>query len=159
MPAPQYVCDTEGSVGLTTATAKTVVGVKAHANSGLLLLGLDVSFDGVAAAGVPALFEPVYATWASNSPGTNSTSTTPRQVLGRVLTAGFTSGKTWTTEPTTLTACAPAIFVPQFNGTYSFRFPLGTEPDSALAEGFALRITATFAGSLNVRAGLIVSRC
>lgn len=161
MPAPQYVCDSEGAVALTTATAKTVVGAKAHANSGLLLLGFWISFDGVTAAAAPALIEPSYVTWATNSPGTNSTSTTPRQVLGRVLTAGFTSGKTWTAgnEPTALTPCLPAFYLSQFGGTYAYNWPLGTEPDSALAEGFGIRVTATFSGSLNVRAGLIVSRC
>ncbi len=160
MPAPQYVCTTEGSVALTTATLKYVCGVKAHANSGLMLLGYDVTLDGATSSAVPALVELVYTTWATNSPGTNSTSTTPRQTLGRVLTAGFTSAAAWSSAPTGgLTPVAPDIFIPQFNGTYSFRFPLGTEPDSALAEGFVLRVTATFSGSLNVRAGLIVARC
>src|SRR4051812_29822420 len=122
MPAPQYVCDTEGSVGLTSTTAKTVVGAKAHANSGLMLLGFTVTLDGATSTAVPALIEPCYITWASNGPGTNSTSTTPRQTNGRVLTAGFTSGKTWTTEPTTLTAAYPAFFLGQFDGTFAYRF-------------------------------------
>lgn len=42
MPAPQYVCETEGAVALAAATAKTIVGVKAHANSGLLLCGFTM---------------------------------------------------------------------------------------------------------------------
>lgn len=160
MPAPQYQCDTEGNVSLTTATLKYVVGVKAHANSGLMLNGYWVSFDGATATAAPALVELVYTTWATNSPGTNSTSTTPRQTNGRVLTAGFTAAKNWSGgDPTGgLTPVVPPIFVPQFNGTFAYRFPMGDEPDTALAEGFVLRATATFSGSLNVRAGLIVSR-
>ena len=70
MAAPQYLCATEGAVALSAATAKTIVGVKAHANSGLLLQGARVAFDGVTASGVPVLVELCYCTWATNSPGT-----------------------------------------------------------------------------------------
>jgi hypothetical protein len=156
MPAPQYVCDSEGDVALTAATAKTVVGAKAHANSGLLWVSFTVSLDGTSAAAVPALVEPCYCTWATNSPGTNSTSTTARQILGRVLTAGFTCGKTWSAEPTALTPAFPAFRLNITGIPFTFPFPLGAEPDSALAEGFALRLTC--ATTPNVRAGIVVSR-
>lgn len=160
MPAPRYVCDTEGSVGLTTTVAKTVVGAKAHANSGLQLVQFSISVDGVTTTAVPLLVEVLYTTWATNAPGTNSTLTTPRQTQGRVLAAGFTAGKTWTAEPTGgLTPVYPSFFLPQLMGSFAYDFPLGTEPDTALAEGFLIRLTATFSGSLNVRAGLTVSRC
>lgn len=157
MPAPQYVCETEGAVALAAATAKTIVGVKAHANSGLLLCGFTISFADTNATEVPVLVEVMYATWATNSPGTNSTSTTPRQTMGRSLTAGFTSGKNWTTEPTALTAAFPEFVLTPNGGLVMFNWPLGTEPDSALAEGFAIRCNAPSA--TDVRAGLIVSRC
>ncbi len=155
MPAPTYACATEGAVALAAATAKSVVGVKAHANSGLLLVGFKVAFDGVSATAVPALVEACYSTWATNPPATASTATTPRQRLGRVLVAGFTSGKTWTTEPTALTVIAEFLLTPN-GGTLIYDFPLGTEPDSALAEGFVLRLTAP--AIVNARATLIVSR-
>src|SRR6187549_1350734 len=103
MSAVGYTITTKGAVALTAATAKTVIGAKAHANSGLQLKGYSLSFDGVTASAIVVFVEIVYITWATNSPGTNSTSTTPRQAYGRVLTAGFTSGKTWSAEPTTLT--------------------------------------------------------
>lgn len=157
MPAPTYFCSTEGAVALSAATAKTVVGVKAHANSGLLLLGYRVAFDGVTASAIPALVEIGYCTWGANSPGTNSTSTTPRQRLGRVLTVGFTSGKTWTAEPTTITVSGEIPLLTPNGGTIIYDYPLGTELDSALAEGFVMRVTAP--ATVNVRAGLIVSRC
>lgn len=156
MPAPIYKCSTEGAVALSAATAKTVVGVKAHANSGLLLSSAKFGFDGVTASAVPVLIELCYSTWATNGPGTNSTSTTPRQANGRVLTAGFTSGKTWTTEPTTLTVVDDMLLTPN-GGVVWYDFPLGTEWDCALAEGFALRLTAP--ATVNVRAVLGVSRC
>ena len=56
MPAPQYACTTEGTVALVAATAKSVVGVKAHANSGLVLVGFSVACDGVTASAVPGRF-------------------------------------------------------------------------------------------------------
>lgn len=157
MSAPQYLCATEGAVALAAATAKTIVGVKAHANSGLLLQGCTVSFDGVTATAVPVLVELCYCTWATNGPGTNSTSTTPRQRNGRVLTAGFTSGKTWTTEPTALTVVGWEVLIPAFMGGVVYDFPLSTELDCALAEGFAVRCTAP--AIVNVRSGLVVARC
>jgi hypothetical protein len=159
--APQYVCTTEGNVAPTTATLKYVCGVKAHANSGLQLQGFQISFDGSTASAAPALVEVVYTTWATNGPGTNSTSTTPRQVNGRVLTAGFTSATNWSSAPTGgLTPVTPSdLYVPQYNGTLVYRFPEGDQPDTALAEGFVMRVTATFSGTLNVRASLTVARC
>lgn len=45
--APIYSIITGGAVSLSAATAKTILGVKAHANSGLQLLGLKIGFDGV----------------------------------------------------------------------------------------------------------------
>jgi len=155
MSAVGYTCDTEGAVALTAATAKTIVGAKAHANSGLQLKGYEISFDGVTAADVPVLVEICYATFATNSPGTASTSTTVKQKYGRVLTAGFTAGKTWTTEPTTLTVFKEFLLAPD-KGFIAFQYPLGQEPDSALAEGFAIRCNAPAA--VNVRGGLDLER-
>jgi len=156
MSAVGYTCTTEGAVALAAGVAKTVIGAKAHANSGLQLKGFTISFDGVTAADVPVLVEVLYATFATNSPGTASTSTTPRQKYGRLLTAGFTSGKTWTTEPTALTPAMPELLLAPDKGLFSYQFPLGQEPDCALAEGFVIRCNAPAA--VNVRAGLDVER-
>ena len=155
MSAPIYDCNTEGAVALSAATAKCIAGVKAHANSGLQVVDFWVGFDGVTASAVPVLVELMYSTWATNSPGTNSTSTTARQRGGRVLTAGFTAGKTWTTEPTTLTLIKELLLTPN-GGTVLYTFPLGTEPDSALAEGFVIRCTAP--AVVNVRGSIGVTR-
>ena len=155
MSAVGYSCTTEGAVALSAATAKTIIGAKAHANSGLQLKGYEISFDGVTAADVPVLVEICYATFATNSPGTASTSTTVKQKYGRVLTAGFTAGKTWTTEPTTLTVFKEFLLAPD-KGFIAFQYPLGQEPDSALAEGFVIRCTAPAA--VNVRGGLDLER-
>jgi len=150
-----YACSTEGAVALSAATAKTIIGAKAHANSGLQLKSFEVAFDGVTASAVPVLIEVVYSTWATNSPGTNSTSTTPRQSYGRALTAGFTSGKTWSAEPTALTMLKEFLLTPNA-GVVFYQWPLGMEPDCALAEGFAIRCNAPAA--VNVRATMNVER-
>ena len=154
MSAVGYSVTTEGAVAVTTA-AESVLGVKAHANSGLQVKGFMVAFDGVTASAVPVLVELCYSTWATNSPGTNSTSVTARQTYGRVLTAGLTGAKNWTAEPTTLTAFKEFLLAPD-KGVIAYQFPLGQEPDCALAEGFVIRITAPAA--VNLRATLDVER-
>jgi hypothetical protein len=141
MAAVGYSAITGASVALAAATAKTVLGVKAHANSGLQVKGFSLQFDGITSSALVVLCELCYTTWATNSPGTNSSSVTPLQNYGRALTAGFTAGKTWTTEPTVLTVLR-AFLVPPDKGSFTYQFPLGQEPDCALAEGFALRLTA-----------------
>lgn len=155
MSAVGYSCQTEGAVALSAATAKSIVGAKAHANSGLQLKGFLVAFDGVTASAVPVLIELCYCTFGANSPGTNSTSTTPRQTYGRALTAGFTSGKTWTTEPTTITVLKEFLLAPD-KGVIAYQWPLGQEPDCALGEGFVIRCTAP--ATVNVRSTMDVER-
>lgn len=155
MAAVGYSIVTGGAVALSAATAKSILGVKAHANSGVQVKGFWVAFDGVTASAVPVLVELCYATWASNSPGTNSTSVTPVQKYGRVLTVGFTAGKTWTTEPTVLTVQQEFLLAPD-KGVIAYQYPLGMEPDSALAEGFVLRCTAP--AVVNVRATMDLER-
>lgn len=145
-----YANFTEGAVALSAATAKTVIGYKSHANFSASWHHVEVSFDGVTASAVPVLVELLYSTWATNSPGTNSTSTTVRQEYGRVLAAGSTSGKTWSAEPTTLTQMSAEFLLTPNGGVIVYDFPLGKEPDCALAEGFVVRCNAP--ATVNVRA-------
>jgi hypothetical protein len=156
LPAPLYSGVTGGAIALSAATAKSVLGAKAHANSGLLLKKVKIGFDGVTANAVPVLVEVCYCTFGANSPGTNSTSVTAAQKNGRVLTPGFTMGKTWTTEPTTITVLDEAL-IAAFMGLAWYDLPLGDEYDCALGEGFVIRCTAP--ASVNVRASMDVSRC
>lgn len=156
MPAPIYSAITGGAIALSAATAKSVLGVKAHANSGILLKKARVGFDGATSTAVPVLVEVCYSTWATNSPGTNSTSVTPTQLNGRVLTVGATFGKTWTAEPTTLTVLDELLIHPQ-GGVFWYDIPLGDEYDCALAEGFVIRLTSP--ATVNARATLHASRC
>lgn len=156
MPAPLYSAVTGGAVALSAATAKTILGVKAHANSGVLLKKVKIGFDGVTATAIPVLVEVGYCTWATNGPGTNSTSVTPAQLNGRVISVGATAGKTWTAEPTTITALDESL-IPAFMGVAWYDVPLGDEYDSAVSEGFVIRCTAPAA--VNVRATMTFSRC
>lgn len=155
MSAAGYSIVTGGAVALSAATAKTILGAKAHANSGLQLKRFWVGFDGVTASAVPVLVEIGYCTFGANSPGTNSTSVTPAQVYGRALTAGFTAGKTWTAEPTTITVLQEFLLTPN-GGLVAYDYPLGTEPDTALAEGLVIRCTAP--ATVNVRGSMTVER-
>lgn len=155
MAAVGYSCTTEGAVALSAATAKSILGVKAHANSGLQVKGFFVGFDGVTASAVPVLVELCYCTFGANSPGTNSTNIGENQTYGRSLTAGFTGGKTWTTEPTTITVIKEMLLTPN-GGAIAHQFPLGQEPDCALGEGFVIRCTAP--ATVNVRASIDVER-
>jgi hypothetical protein len=150
-----YKC-VPGAAVATSTTPKSVIGAKAHANSGLDLLEFWIGFDGVTASNAPSLVEVCYCTWATNSPGTNSTSITPVQHLGRAMTVGFTAGRNWTSEPTTLTVLEEHLITPN-GGMFRWKYPLGDEPDCALAEGFVLRVTAA-TGTPNVRCGLEVAR-
>ncbi len=156
MTAPIYDIDTGGTVSLSAATAKSILGAKAHANSGLLLESFWLGLTGVTASEVPGSVELCYCTFGANPPGTNSSSVTPVQRSGRVLTAGFTAAKTWSTEPTTITVIRSFPLSPN-GGLVLYDFPLGTEPDTALGEGLLLRLN--YAAASAVRASMSFSRC
>jgi hypothetical protein len=151
-----YSVATGGAVPLATGTAKTVIGVRSGASFGLDLKKVRVSLDGTTATAVPVLVELCYATFATNSPGTNSTSITPAQLYGRTIAHGITAAKTWTAEPTVLTPLDEWLLTPA-GGLVILDIPLGDTPDSAVSEGFALRLNAP--AVVNARAALWFERC
>ena len=136
-----YSAPAAAAVALVAATAKSVVGVKGHSAFGVDWTKYRLSFDGATSTAVPVLVELCYATFATNSPGTASTSITINQTYGRATAAGFTAAYNWTTEPTVLTVL-DAFTVPAFNGTVVYDAPFGTSADSAVSEGFVIRCTA-----------------
>ena len=152
-----YMASTEADVALVAATAKTVLGVLAPAQFGVDLRGFEFAFDGVTNTDKPNLIEICSATFATNPPGTASTSNTVQQVYGRSITAGFTSAYNWTTEPTVL-AVLKTIRVTPNGGTYDYDWPLGETLDSAVSTGFAFRFTAP-TSAVNVRASCRFERC
>lgn len=151
-----YAVSTEGAVSLGVATAKSILGVKSGAAFSLQLKGFEVGFAGVSASAVPVLVEVCYCTFATNSPGTNSTGVTEDQLYGRVLAAGFDGGRNWTAEPTVVTPFKEFLLTPNA-GLVMYQWPLGQEPDSGLSEGFVLRLNAPAA--VDVRASLSVEPC
>lgn len=150
-----YITSTEGVVALSAAAAKSVLGVAGTSAFGVDLKKIRISFDGVTASAVPVLIELCYATFATNGPGTNSTSTTVDQQYGRSITAGFTAAKNWTTEPTVLTPHEEWLLTPA-GGFVIYDWPLGDTPDSAVSQGYVLRLNAP--ASVNVRAAMVFER-
>ncbi|MEU4410772.1 hypothetical protein AB0F88_40230 [Streptosporangium sp. NPDC023963] len=153
-----YVITTGGTVSLTAATAKSILGVKSGAttaNHGVDLKKIRVSFPGVTASEVPVLIEVCLCTFGANPPGTASSSVTPTQVYGRTASTGFTAAKTWTTEPTAITVVEEFLLTPN-GGLLLYDWPLGDTPDSPLGEGFLLRCTAPATAS--VRAAMWFER-
>jgi len=150
-----YTVVTAGVVALGAGVAKSVIGVKGHANFGLDIKKARVGYDGITASAVAVLVEFCYCTFATNSPGTASTTLTPAQAYGRVTAAGFTAGKTWTTEPTAITVLDEILLDPN-KGLLVYDFPLGDTPDSAVAEGFVYRMNAPAA--VNMRGTFWVER-
>lgn len=153
-----YIARTEGAVALSAATARSIIGVKSHANFGLSLSHAEVGFDGVTPTAVAVLVELCYCTFATKPPGTNSTSTTINQEYGRVIAAGATAGTSWAAanEPTTLTVLEERLLTP-VAGLVIYDYPLGREPDCAVSEGFVIRCTAP--ATVNVRSTLKFRRC
>jgi hypothetical protein len=151
-----YSASIAAAVALVANTAKTVVGVLAPAQFGVDWTGFDMSFDGVTASAVPVLVELCSVTFATNPPGTNSTSITLTQDYGRAITAGFTAAYNWTAEPTVVTPFDAFDLTPN-GGTIVRDFMQGRTPDSAVSTGFAIRLTAP--AVVNCRGTLHFERC
>jgi len=147
-----YVVATSADVNFSTV--KSIVGVKAHANFGLDLMEAAIAFQGTSPTNEPVLVELCYCTFATNSPGTNSTSETPAQLYGRVITAGLTGARAWSSEPTTITMLKSLFIHPQAGIVY--QIPLGQGFDCAVSEGFVIRCTA--ANAVDARGWLTVER-
>lgn len=151
-----YTAPAAAAVALTASTAKSVLGVSAPAQFGVDLTKVRVSFDGATSTAVPVSVELCYATFATNGPGTNSTSITPQQVYGRSVTAGFTAASNWTVEPTVLTVI-DAWTLAAYGGLVVYDIPFGTTPDSAVSNGFVIRCTAP--ANVNCRPTMWFERC
>jgi hypothetical protein len=151
-----YSIVTGGAVSLSASTAKTVLGVKSASDFGIDLKKVHFGFSGVTASEAPVVCEVCFATFATNGPGTNSSSVTPLQVYGRTMAHGVSAAKNWTSEPTALTTVAEFPLTPN-GGTLLYDIPLGDTFDCAVDNGFVLRFTA--AASVSVRATIVFERC
>jgi hypothetical protein len=140
-----YSAATGAAVALVAATAKTVLAVTAPAQFGVDLKKLRVGFDGVTASAVPVLVELCYSTFATAG---TSTAGTVNQTYGRTIVAGFTTAYNYTAEPTVLTPFDRWTLTPN-GGLVIYDYPLGDTPDTAVSNGFALRLTAPAAVNVN----------
>lgn len=136
-----YSAPAAAAVALVAATAKSVIGVNAPAQFGVDLQGFSFGFDGVTASAVVVVCELCRATFATNAPGTASTSITPVQEYGPTITPGFTAASAWTTEPTVLTPIWRFPLDPN-KGFILYDRPPGRTWDSPVSNGFVLRMTA-----------------
>lgn len=150
-----YATSTEGAVALSAGVAKSILGVKGNAAFGVDWIGYRIGFDGVTASAVPVLVELCYCTFATNSPGTNSTSTTIDTLYGRAIASGFTAAKNWTAEPTVVTAFDEFLLTPN-GGLIVKDIPRDRSWDSAVAEGFVVRLNAP--ATVNVRGTMYFER-
>lgn len=138
---------TAGAIALSAATAKTVVGIAAGTVNQPSVVEVAISFDGVTASAVPVLCEWVSGTNATNPPGTNSTSQTPKQLRGWPSQASqATAAYNWTAEPTVLEVFKKRLLTPN-GGLIVIQNPLGREPTSIVTAStqfkfVGLRLTA-----------------
>jgi len=106
-----------------TTGLKTALGIQASTNVCVKVMEASFSFDGSTSGNAPAQCEFDQITFATNAPGTNSTSVTPsKSDTGRGETIQATAGKTWTAQPTVIALQWP-IAVGQYNGIYHYVNP------------------------------------
>lgn len=158
MPAPLYKVDTGASAITIPAALTTAIGVQAGTDFGLMLKKVHVGLTGTNAANTPVTVRLFSATYATNPPGTSSTSSTPIQVSGRTLAATNMLGAyLWTAEPTVKTYIDSFAVTPN-GGTVVYDVPFGDEPDTpALGSGFGIELTP--AQSVGLVGALWVARC
>jgi hypothetical protein len=136
-----YKAHTEGEFALAAVgTTKSILGVAGNANFGIVLKEIHVDFDGVVSGNNPVKLAIARCTFATNPPGTNSSTLTVKQSYGRHAATGFAAGKSWSVEPTVIETVAEEEFSLDPNkGVFRYPWPLGDESDSALGEGWVLR--------------------
>lgn len=134
----------------TSSTAKSVAGVKTPANQAVRVFGIYIGCDGTNSANGPAIVEICQATFATNAPGTNSTSVTPVALdSGRPETIQSTAAKAWTTEPTVLTV-EEAFYIPAYMGSGLIFYPLSKPLVCKGGGGMVVRVTQQSGVTVNV---------
>jgi hypothetical protein len=92
-----------GSVAMAAATAKTILNVIAPSTFGIVLVGCEISFDGITSSALPVLVELCQS--SQSGAGTPAGSPpTPIQIRGQTIAHGCTIGHNYSAEPSVLTA-------------------------------------------------------
>lgn len=138
----------------TTSTTSTVAGIKTPANQAVTIWGFDIGFDGTTSTNGPAICEVATCTFATNPPGTNSTSVTPQAFdSGRPETIQSTAGKAWTAEPTVITS-PEAFLIPSYMGSGIIFQPLAHPITAKGGNGAILRVTQQSSVTANATGAL-----
>jgi len=141
--ALNYV-DVQYATVAETTTPMTTIGVQASTHVALRVLEQMNSTDGSTSTATPAKIEICRNTFATNAPGTNSTSITVAN--GKRDSARdapqFIAGNTWTVEPTTITVIR-TYNLPQYNGSYHYINPLSSPYIVPGNGGWSVRFTAS----------------
>jgi hypothetical protein len=149
------IYDAPGAVSaLSSGVAKTVIAITAPAQFGVNWMAYELSFDGSTSTATPARIE--LCTFTAATAGTPGSSPTIVNSAGQRVTTGFTAGSNYSAEPTVL-APFKTFYFPQYGGTGIVQFTPGQEPDSAVSQGFAIRVTST--STVNCNASMRFSRC
>ena len=161
MSSVGYKVDNSAAVAITANTPRTCLMVITPSQFGACLRKMRLGFDGVTASAVPAFWEIVRSTNATNStPGTNNTNENSNivQYKGRSITTGFTAFSASTSEPTALTRVDGGYLTPT-GGLLVYDFPLSDEFEWDVSAGMGIRITTPAAApSVNFRAALFFER-
>lgn len=127
------------TVAVVTSTAKTVILETAAANIALKWLETAVSFDGATSSNAPAIVELVTSTAAGA--GTSTSVTPVKRDAGRGETIQATAGKSYSAEPTVLSAIR-VIDIGQYNGVYHYINPFASPYIIIGGKGGGMRITS-----------------
>lgn len=146
-----WVVTTGANVALVASTAKSVLGIQSDSNKTLKITEFGIGFDATDATKAPVLVELCACTFATNAPGTNSTTVTAVKQSGTGATDDNAAARAWTTEPTVITVLKEWL-IDSNKGQLIVQFPLGREPESVAGQGFVLRCTSGTGSTPNVRA-------
>jgi hypothetical protein len=139
MSSVGYTVNT-GSIAMAAATAKTVLNVISPAQFGIVLVGFEVSFDGVTASASPVLVE--IGQSSQGGAGTPAGSPpTPVQVRGQTIAHGCTIGHNYSAEPTTIVTAYDWWLDPN-KGMFDRLWPLGRELEQGVSKGIVCRVNA-----------------
>jgi hypothetical protein len=115
-----------GKTIAATSTLTTMLGTKCPANQAVTVEEIDCGLDGTNSAQAPGIVDMTHCTYATNPPGTSSTSTTAiASDSGRPESIQSTTGKTWSAEPT-VKGGAPwkSFLVPTYMGSAIAPLPM-----------------------------------
>lgn len=125
---------------MAAGAAKTILNVIAPAQFGLVLVGFEISFDGVTASAVPVVVEVGQSSQAGAGTPAGSPPT-PVQVRGRTIAHGCTIGHNYSAEPTVITAAYDWWLDPN-KGVFDRLWPLGRELEQDPSKAICCRVNA-----------------